>query len=243
MNGIVDVGGGVVGHFPRHSGRQLLLDLIELDASAFDYIQRIGIRQHPDTHEHGFLSGEAHLCVVVFCAENDVSDIAEPNQRVLILPDDQLLELLRRVQIGVCRQADLKKRAFGISNGRQKVVLRQDIADLRRADVQRSHPVRFHPDAHGKSAAAKNVRFLHSRNCGQTWLHEADQIIGHLVRLENGGCKAEISGSELGIGRLNRNYWNLRFRRQIVANRVNSRADIRQRLVRVVIQFETRSDK
>jgi hypothetical protein len=52
-------------------------------------------------HENSLLSGESHFGVVVFRAEHDVSNVAQPNERVLVLANNQLLELVRRVQVGV----------------------------------------------------------------------------------------------------------------------------------------------
>ena len=132
VNGVVDVSGGVVGHLRLHAGRQFLLDLLELDADALDHVDRVGVRQHPNAHEHRFLAGEPHLGVVIFRAEDDVGDIAQPNQRVLVLADHQLFELVGGVQIGVRGQIDLKKRTFGAADGSEKIVLGQSIAHLRR---------------------------------------------------------------------------------------------------------------
>ena len=109
-----------------HAGRQLLLDLLHLDAHAFDDVQRVGVRQHPDAHEDSFLAGEPHFGVVVFRAEHDVGDVAQPHRRVpVLLADDQVLELIDRVQVGVGGQVDLKQRAFGAADGGEEVVLRQ----------------------------------------------------------------------------------------------------------------------
>ena len=74
------------------------------------------------------------------------------------LPDDELLELLRRVQVGVGRQIDLHERALGAADRGEIVVRRQRCADLRRADVQCRHLGRLQPDAHGERARAENLR-------------------------------------------------------------------------------------
>ena len=50
----------------------------------------------PDAHEHGALAGEAHVLVVGLCAEDDVGDVLEANERAALLADDELLELVDR---------------------------------------------------------------------------------------------------------------------------------------------------
>ena len=65
------------------------------------------------------------------------------------------------------------------------IVRRQRRADLRRADIERRHPIRFQPDAHGEGAAAENLRPLHAGDRGQPRLDDAGEIIGDLVRLQN----------------------------------------------------------
>ena len=73
---VIDVSGGVVGHFGLHAGRQFLLDLLEFNANSLDHIDGVRVRQNPDAHEDRFLPGEPHFGVVIFCAENDVGDVA-----------------------------------------------------------------------------------------------------------------------------------------------------------------------
>ena len=90
-----------------------------------------------------------------------------------------------RVQIGVRGQVDLKQRTFGVADGGEKIISRKRVADLGRADVERRHPLRLHPDAHREGASAENVRFLHAADRGQTRLHQPHEIIGDFVRLQN----------------------------------------------------------
>ena len=85
-DGVTDVRRRVVGDFARHSGRKFFSDLLHLGAHPFDHVHRVGIRQNRDSYEDGLLPGETDLGVVVFCAEHHVSDIAQPDQRALVLP-------------------------------------------------------------------------------------------------------------------------------------------------------------
>ena len=109
MDGIVDIGGGVVGHLGGHAGGEFLLDLVQFDAHAFDYVDRVCIRQNPNAHEDGLLAREPHFGVVIFGAKNNVGDISEPDECAFVLADHELLELLHRVQIRVRSQVHLQQ--------------------------------------------------------------------------------------------------------------------------------------
>ncbi len=215
----------------------------DLNADALDDVDRVRVRQNEDAHENRFLAGEADFGVVVFGAENDIGDIAEPNECALVLLNHQLLELVGRVQVGVRGQVHLKERTLGAADGGQVIVPRKRSPDITRADVEGGHAFRFHPNAHGESASAENVGFLHAADRGQARLDQADEIIGHFVRLQNIRGETQVSGSDLRIGGLNRDHRDLRLGRQIVADRVHSRADIGERLVRVEVELQPRRDR
>ena len=125
VDGVVDVGGGVVGHLGRHAGRQFLLDLLQLGAHALDDVDRVRIGQDPDAHEDRFLPGEADFGVVIFRAENDVGDVAQPNECAFVLAHDELLELISGMQIGVRGQVHLKERTLGAADGGEIIVSRK----------------------------------------------------------------------------------------------------------------------
>ena len=172
----VDVFGAVVGDAALQAGGQFLLDLLHLRPDALDDVDRVGVGQHEDAHENRALAGEAHLRVVILRAEDHVGDVAQPNERSVFLPHDQILEILAPM----CRSVlavrfDLDERALGAADRGEIIVGRQRLADLRRADVERGHPVRLEPDAHGKGAPAENLRPLHAGDRGQPRLDDADR--------------------------------------------------------------------
>ena len=76
MDGIVNVGGRVVGHLGFHAGRQFFLDLLQLSAHALDHVDGIRIRQDPDAHEYCFFPGETDFGVVILRSEHDVRNVA-----------------------------------------------------------------------------------------------------------------------------------------------------------------------
>ena len=93
-----------------------------LGPDAFDHIDRVGVRQNEDAHEDGALPGEADLGVVIFRAEHDVGDVAQPNEYAVFLPHDEILEILHRMQVGVRGQIDLHERALGAAEGGEKII-------------------------------------------------------------------------------------------------------------------------
>ena len=157
MDRVVDVSGRVVSHFRLHSGRQFFFDLLELGAHVFDHVNGVGVRQNENAHEDGFLAGEAHFSVVIFGAEHDVRDVAQPDERAFVLFDDELFELISRVQIGVRGQVHLKQGAFGAPDGREKIVFGKSAPNIGRRNIQCGHALRFHPNAHRERTPSENV--------------------------------------------------------------------------------------
>ena len=109
MNRVVDVSRRIVGDFSRKTRRQFAFDLLHFHAHTFDHVNRVGVRQHVNAHEHGLLSGEPHFGVIVFGAKNDVRDIPQPDESSLVLADDEFFEIIRRVQISVGSEVYLKQ--------------------------------------------------------------------------------------------------------------------------------------
>ena len=53
---------------------------VHLGAHALDHVERVGIRQNPDAHEHGAFAGETHFRVVIFRAEHHIRDVAQTDE-------------------------------------------------------------------------------------------------------------------------------------------------------------------
>ena len=162
MDGVLDVLGGVVGNPAGEAGGKLLLDERHLGADPLHDIQRVGVRQRPDAHEHRLGAAKPDLRLVILRAEHHVRHVAQPDQVVAGLADDEVAELLERAQVGIGAEVHLHQRAFGAADGGEEVVGGQRVANLGGVDVQRRHAVGLEPDAHGKGAAAQDVRPLHA---------------------------------------------------------------------------------
>ena len=186
---------------------------------------------------------EAHLGVVVLRAELDVGDVLQPDDRVVLLANDELLELLDGVQVGVGREIDLHESALGAADRGEIVVRRKRRADLRRADVQRRHLSRFQPDAHRECARTENLAALHAGEGRQARLDHAHEVVGDFALRKSLGRKTQVRSRKLRIRRLHADGRNFGFRRQLVANLVYLRGDVGERLGWVVVELEARGDE
>src|SRR5205823_2180152 len=116
------------------------------------------------------------------------------------------------------------------------------LADRHRADVERGHPIGLEPDAHGKGAGAEDVGALHALDRREPRLHDAHEVVGDLVLLEELGGEAQVGGGELAVRRFDVEDRYLRLGGQIAADLVDLGADLRQRLGRVVVEAQPGAD-
>ena len=84
-----------------------------------------------------------------------------------------------------------------MADGGKKIIRRQRHAHLVRADVVSREAVGLEPDAHRERATAEDVRFLHAFERGEARLHDAREVIGDLIRLQNVRGKTQVSRREL----------------------------------------------
>ena len=242
VDGVLDVGGRVVGHADLHAGRQLGLDGRHLGPHALDHFERVRRRQHPDAHEHRGLAVEADVLLVVLGAEHDVGDLAEADDDAVLLLHDQLAELLGRPQVGVGHQVDRDHRSLGAADRRQVVVAGQRLAQLRRRDAPGRHLLGLQPDPHRERPRAEDVGALDAGDGAQLRLHDAGQVVGDLVLIETRRREAEIQRGELVVRHLQLDPRRLGLGRQVVADLGHLGLDLRQRRVGVVVQVQVDED-
>ena len=96
VDGVPDVGGGVVGDARLDLLRDLLLQRVHLGADALDDVERVRVRERPDADEDRGLPAEVHRRVVVLGAEHHVGDVAEPDDRAVLLADRRAAGTPRR---------------------------------------------------------------------------------------------------------------------------------------------------
>ena len=242
MNGIGDIDGGIISHACLESCGQLGFDFIQFLPDIADHIERVRVRQHPHAHEHGLLAAEAHGGVVIFGAEFHIGDVLEPHHRTAALAQDELLELLHRLQVGVRGEIDGDERAFGLADGGEVVVSRQRTPHLGRADIQRRHAVGLQPDAHGKSPAAEDFGALHAGDSGQSRLNDPREVIGDFIRLEDVRDETQVSRRALRVRAFDVDHRHLGLGRQVAAHLIDLGADLGKRLRRVVIELQPGGD-
>jgi len=101
----------------------------------------------------------------------------------------------------------------------------------------------FHPDANGKCSCRPRISaFCTPPTEVSLGLHQTPRGNRYLVGLKNVGCEAQISGGKLRISGLDRNYRNLRFRRQVAPDASTLELVSGQSLVSIVIQFSSDRD-
>ncbi len=132
-------------------------------------------------------------------------------------------------------------RALGGADTGDIVVVGQGGGDVGGGQLVRRQLDRVEPGAQGEILGAEQFRRLHAGNGLQFRLHDADQIIGDLVRLQNVGTEAHIHGVD-GLADRHLQYRLLRARRQLVQHRIDLGVDFGQRLVAVIVQAEIAGD-
>ena len=219
------------------------LNVRERDAHPLNHIQSVGGGQHEDAHKRGHASGKAHVRIIVLGAKLNIGDIPETHDRPVLLLDHQLLEFFGGLQIRISDQVDGHHGPFGLTHARQVVIVLQGILDVGRRNVQGRHPVRFHPDPHGKSPGAENLGALDTIDGRQFRLNHSSQVVRDLIAAQVIGKEAEIHRGELVVRRSNLQHRQLRGGRQLVPNLLNLRLDLCQSRIRIVIQFQVDTDR
>src|SRR5690606_27371821 len=138
--------GSVVSNFSIQPAGKVFFDFVQLSAHTFDDFDGVGIGQWEDAHKDGGLAGEAHFSVVVLGAELYFCDIAQAHDGVIFAAKYEVFKLFDGVQVCVGGQVDLDVLAFGVADGREKIVCGKSTAHFAGADAEGGHFVRIKPD-------------------------------------------------------------------------------------------------
>src|SRR5690349_1409939 len=103
----------------------------------------ISIRNTAPTSEIG-------IATIGMRTELNDRDVAEPDDHTALLLDDELPELLGRLEVGVGHEIHRHHRPLRLSKSRQVVVSRKRVAHRRRSDAVCGHAIGLEPDAHGE---------------------------------------------------------------------------------------------
>ncbi|EKD35926.1 MAG: hypothetical protein ACD_75C01721G0001, partial [uncultured bacterium] len=139
LDRVGDVIGGVIGDPRLHARRQIPLDRLHLFTHPLDDIDRVGVGQCPYTDKNRRLPGKPYLGLIILGAELHVGDVAQPNNSAVMLADDQPLEFLHALQVGIGGEIDLGERALGLAEGGEVIASGQGLPHLSRADVVGGH--------------------------------------------------------------------------------------------------------
>ena len=239
----LDVLRGVVRDASGHARGELGLDVRHGLAHGLHHVERVRRREGEDADEDRGLAVEADFLVVGLGAEDDVRDLAEAHEVAVPLLHDQLLELLRGLEVRVGDEVDRRHGPLRSPEGGEVVVLGERGADVGRRDPARGHPLRVEPHSHRERTVAEDVGALDSGDRAQLRLHDADEVVRDLVLIEVFGREAEVGRRELAVGRLQVDDRRLGLGGQLIANLGDLRLDLRQRGVGVEVELEVRGDR
>ena len=171
----------------------------------------------------------------------DVGQIAEPDDAALVLRDDELLEVGRRIEPALQPDRALVELPFEPADRRRQVLRLQRLNDLRDADARGLQVAR--PDLHDQLALdrANEVNGGHAGNATQpprdVRVGDARQLgAGQTRRRQRQRHDRPVGGIELREDRL------LHLRRQLVANLGDLVADLLRRQPRVLREVELDDD-
>ena len=213
-------------------------------ADARDDVERVGVGQHPDAHEHRLLA--ARSARPGRSCRRRARRRRRRSRRTSVPSCWRMTSCLNSSTDSrsvVAVRFSWTQRALGLADRRQVVVGGQRLPHLRRADVERRHAVGLQPGAHRERAPAEDVGALHAVDRRQPRLHDADQVVGDLVVLEDLRAEAQVHRRELRVGRLDADGRDLRLGRQIGAHLVHARADVGERAGGVEVELQADVDR
>ena len=120
---ILDVRRRIVRNANLHADRQLRTDSRNGIANILDYFKGVCSRQNPNAHECSRFPVETNVFVVGLSAEHNIGDLAQTNDRALVLLYHQLTKLLSSPQIGVRHQVHGNHRTLCAPQSREVVVV------------------------------------------------------------------------------------------------------------------------
>ena len=146
------------------------------------HFQRVGGRLLDDAERDGRLAVEPHDQALVERPELGAADIGKAHEIAVGLLDDQVVELLRRAQIGLRQHGELALLAFDAAGRNLDILAAQRRLDVLRRKVEGGEPLRIEPDAHGILPLAEQADLGNAGNGLELILDVAVGIVGDLER-------------------------------------------------------------
>ena len=155
-----------------------------------------------DLERHCRLVLDEHFRAVGLRAELHLGDVAEPRQRVALLPHDELLELLRVFERGVRGDRSHREEALDLAGGGLVVVVPECLKDVRRPDHPRRHLLGIEPDTHRVFGPSKDVDLADAIHRFEERLDDPRQVLGDLLRRHRVRVEPHVEDGDLGAGLL-----------------------------------------
>ena len=169
--------------------------------------------------------------------ELGAADIGKPHEIAVGLLDDQVVELLRRAQIGLRQHGEFALQAFDAAGRHLDILAAQRRLDVLRGKVEGGEPLRIEPDAHGILPLAEEAHLGNAGNGLELILDVAVGIVGDLERGVPVAEKGKMQ-DRLGVGLALLDDRLLDLVRQPPAHTPDPVAHIRGGIVRIAVELE-----
>ena len=190
---------GVVGDADFHALRQRLPDARQDLLHLLRHVERIGRRLLDDAERDGGLAVEADHAALVERPQLGMADIVKPHEIAVGVLDDQVIELLRRAQVGLGQNGELALLALDAAGRHLDVLAPERGLDVLGRQLVGGEPLRIEPDAHGICAFAEQTHLGDAGKRRELVLDVAVGVVGDLERRMPVAEEGEIE-DRLGVG-------------------------------------------
>ena len=187
---------GIEGHRDLHARRQRRAELGHFGLDRLRHRQRIRGGLLDDAQAHGRLAIDTQDVAFIGGAQFGAADIAQPHRVTLHVADDQLVELLRRAQIGFRQHGEFALAAFDAARGHFDVLPAQRVLDILRRQRISRQALAIEPDAHRVTPLPADNHRGHARQGLQT---VGDKTIGIVRNLQSGMLFREQAQPDDGL--------------------------------------------
>ena len=173
--------------------------------------------------------------------ELGAADIGKAHEIAVGLLDDQVVELLRRAQIGLGQHGKLALLAFDAAGRNLDILAAQRRLDVLRGKVEGGEPLRIEPDAHGILPLAEQADLGNAGNGLELILDVAVGIVGDLERGVPVAGKGKMQDRlRVGLALLDDRLLDLV--RQPPAHAADAVAHVRRGIIRIAVELEADRD-
>ena len=155
----------------RHGLRHLVRDL-----------ERIGGRLLHHTERNRRLAVEADDAALIQGPKLSMAHIGKSNEIALCVLEDEIVELLRRLEVGLRQHGEFALDAFDAARRHVDILTLKRVLDVLRRQAVGGEPLRIEPDAHGIFALAEHGQFGDAGKRLKVVLDVAFGIVGDFQR-------------------------------------------------------------